>query len=176
MFKDQIRGKPDTTQVPLELDGRYRYFKGCVGALDGGHIPVRVSKMDAAPWRNRKGFHSQNVLFACDFDTFIVFIQPGYEGSAHDGTILRKAAQNGFQVPTGTHYYLADGGYSKKDRRVLVPYQKTRYHLREIADAQRRPATKEELFNLRHARLRNVIERVIGILKKRWRILRDGPE
>lgn len=59
---------------------------------------------------------------------------------------------------------------------LLVPYQKTRYHLREITDAQRWPSTKEELFNLRHARLRNCIERLIGIQKRRWRILRDGPE
>lgn len=75
-----------------------------------------------------------------------------------------------------THYYLADGGYSKTDRILLVPYQKTRYHLREISDARRRPESKEELFNLCHARLRNCIERLIGIMKRCWRILRGGPE
>ena len=33
-----------------------------------------------------------------------------------------------------------------------------------------------ELFNLRHASLRNVIERCFGVLKKRFQILKLGPE
>jgi hypothetical protein len=33
------------------------------------------------------------------------------------------------------------------------------------------PANKEELFNLRHAQARNVIERIFGVLKNRWDIL-----
>lgn len=39
-----------------------------------------------------------------------------------------------------------------------------------------RPKTKEELFNLRHATLRNVIERIFGVLKRRFRILLLAPE
>jgi len=39
-----------------------------------------------------------------------------------------------------------------------------------------RPANKEELYNLRHASLRNVIERIFGILKRRFRILLLPPE
>lgn len=34
-----------------------------------------------------------------------------------------------------------------------------------------RPQNKEELFNLRHAQARNVIERIFGVIKKRWAIL-----
>ncbi len=33
------------------------------------------------------------------------------------------------------------------------------------------PANKEELFNLRHAQARNVIERIFGVLKNWWDIL-----
>ena len=55
------------------------------------------------------------------------------------------------------------------------PNQGVRYHLREQADASSQPSTKEELFNLRHARLRNCVERLNDVLKKRWRIIRDGP-
>lgn len=101
---------------------------------------------------------------------------PGFEGSATDAAVLRKALENGLSLPQ-SDYYLADGGYTKKNRLVLVPYQRTRYHLREIADAANaRTQNKEELFNLRHARLQNVVERLIGIMKQRWRNLRDGPE
>jgi hypothetical protein len=35
---------------------------------------------------------------------------------------------------------------------------------------------KEELFNLRHAQARNVIERIFGVLKRRFRILVIPPE
>lgn len=80
----------------------------------------------------------------------------------------------GFTVPAGK-YYLADGGYSKNNRMLLVPYQRTRYHLREFKAAKQRPETKEELFNLRHAQFRNVIERLFGIIKMRWPVLKDGP-
>lgn len=34
-----------------------------------------------------------------------------------------------------------------------------------------RPRNKEELFNLRHASARNVVERIFGVVKKRWSIL-----
>ena len=39
-----------------------------------------------------------------------------------------------------------------------------------------RSVNKEELFNLRHAQARNVIERIFGVLKKRWDILNRAPQ
>ena len=39
-----------------------------------------------------------------------------------------------------------------------------------------RPVNKEELFNLRHALARNVIEHIFGVLKCRFRILLLSPE
>ena len=39
-----------------------------------------------------------------------------------------------------------------------------------------RPKNKEELFNLRHSQARNVIERVFGVFKRRFTILKLAPE
>lgn len=39
-----------------------------------------------------------------------------------------------------------------------------------------RPLTREELFNLRHASARNVVERIFGVLKGKWAILVRAPE
>jgi hypothetical protein len=39
-----------------------------------------------------------------------------------------------------------------------------------------RPASYQELFNLRHASLRNVIERIFGICKRRFRLMVAAPE
>src|SRR5215471_13726721 len=36
-----------------------------------------------------------------------------------------------------------------------------------------RPRNEKELYNLRHASLRNVIERIFGVSKKRFKILKD---
>ncbi|XP_039119042.1 uncharacterized protein LOC120255240 [Dioscorea cayenensis subsp. rotundata] len=47
-----------------------------------------------------------------------------------------------------------------------------RYHLQEQGRAQTRPSNYKELFNLRHASLRNHVERIIGILKMRFPILK----
>ena len=56
------------------------------------------------------------------------------------------------------------------------PYRGVRYHLKEQYQSQQKPENKEKLFNLHHAQLRNVIERIFGILKRRFRILRTPPE
>jgi hypothetical protein len=39
-----------------------------------------------------------------------------------------------------------------------------------------RPQSKEELFNLRHAQARNVVERIFGVLKRRFKVLVYPPE
>jgi hypothetical protein len=57
-----------------------------------------------------------------------------------------------------------------------VLYRGTRYYLREIALAGLKLTTYKELFNLRHSSLRNAIERIFGILKRRFKILNTPPE
>uniref|UniRef100_A0A803MUY1 DDE Tnp4 domain-containing protein n=1 Tax=Chenopodium quinoa TaxID=63459 RepID=A0A803MUY1_CHEQI len=50
-------------------DDRWKWFKNCLGALDGTHINVRVGDKDKVRFRNRKGEISTNVLgnyYFCD--------------------------------------------------------------------------------------------------------------
>jgi hypothetical protein len=54
----------------------------------------------------------------------------------------------------------------------LAPYHGVRYHLKEYAHGCQAPQNAKELFNHRHASLRNAIERIFGVLKKRFPILR----
>lgn len=84
---------------------------------------------------------------------------------------MNDALTKGIWRPPKDKYYLADAGYTTSPS-LLIPYPKTRYHLREQAAASKRPLTKEELFNLRHSQLRNAIERIFGVLKKKFGILR----
>ncbi len=151
----------------------YPFFEGCVGAINGSLIPISaqgLTRDELAPWRSWKGIVCQNILAAVDFNMNFRYVLSGWEGSAHNGRVLTAAREQGFEAPPEC-YYLADAGYSTNSDLLLTPYQKTRYHLREFGIASERPANKEELFNLRHAQLRNVVERVFGVFKQRFAIL-----
>lgn len=147
-------------------------LQNCIGAIDGTHVPITISGEKAAPFRNRKGTLSHNVMVVCDFDLNFTFISCGWEGSATDAKVLRSALNSGFHVPPGK-FYLVDGGYANTPY-FLAPYRGVRYHLKEFARGRHRPQNHRELFNLRHAVLRNHVERGLGILKKRFPILKVG--
>ena len=70
-------------------------------------------------------------------------------------------------------YYLVDAGFQLKTG-FLTPYRSTRYHLKEYNVHQLENA--REVFNLRHSSLRNAIERIFGVLKKRFPIITSGME
>lgn len=146
-------------------------MQNCIGAIDGTHIPITISEDKAAPYRNRKGSLSHNVMVACDFNLNFTFISCGWEGSASDAGVLRSALGRGFHVPEGK-FYLVDGGYANTPS-FIAPYRGVRYHLSEFR-SRRSYANYKELFNHRHAILRNHIERAIGVLKKRFPILKVG--
>lgn len=160
----------ETPEVLKDNPKFFAFFDRCVGALDGSHIPISVGGEEANPYGNRKGWKSQNVLAACDFSGNFVYVLAGWEGSAHDGRVLRDARNKGWKAPAEGYYYLADAGYTNTEL-TMVSYRGVRYHLQEWAKTTQRPQNAKELFNRRHSSLRNVIERVFGILKARFRIL-----
>jgi hypothetical protein len=120
-----------SSNTPPEISSNPKfasYFSNCIGALDGSHIPVTVPVADAKPFRNRKGTLSQNVLAVCNFDMTFSFVLVGWEGSAHDGRVLKDAYSRGLPMVDTNKYFLGDAGYSlTKD--VLTPYRGVRYHL-----------------------------------------------
>ena len=94
----------------------------------------------------------------------------GWEGSASDSSLWIQAFWHGaIKIPNGK-YLLGDAGFPNCQK-CLTPYQLVRHHLREWETVRLRPTTKEELFNLWHSQLRNIVERIFGILKTRFRIL-----
>jgi hypothetical protein len=115
-------------------------------------------------------------MVACDFNLNFTFISCGWEGSTSDAGVLRSAISKGFHVPEGK-FYLVDGGYAKTPE-FLAPYRGVWYHLSEFrrrrSSRSSEYADHKEIFNNRHAILRNHIERAIGVLKKRFQILKVG--
>ncbi|GMN43331.1 hypothetical protein TIFTF001_012531 [Ficus carica] len=103
-LKDEFIRPPDYTAVqPLIQEHGYKYrpwFDGCIGAIDGTHVPCVPPSENAEGWINRKGFHSHNILAACSFDMKFTYMLTGYEGSCHDARMLGEAiAFKGFPIP-----------------------------------------------------------------------------
>ncbi|XP_075499948.1 uncharacterized protein LOC142538521 [Primulina tabacum] len=127
---------------------KWKFFKSCLGALDGTYIGVQVINLDKPKYRNRKG-------------------------SVADSRVLRDAISrpNGLKVPRGC-YYLCDCGYANVES-FLAPFRKVCYHLNEWGQRSMAPANYREYFNFKHASTCNIIERAFGLLKKRWVVLRN---
>ncbi|GLT58105.1 hypothetical protein SLA2020_310270 [Shorea laevis] len=106
-------------------DGKWKWFKNCLGALDGTHIKVRVPLIDKLRYRNRKGDITTNVLGVCSRNLQFVFVLLGWKGSASDSRVLRDAIarENGLRVLVG-YYYLVDAGYTNGPG-FLAPYRGT---------------------------------------------------
>ncbi|GMN35011.1 hypothetical protein TIFTF001_042153 [Ficus carica] len=98
-----LNGHPRIIQGLISMEsGTFRAISnhGCIGAIDGTHIPCVPPSENADGWINRKGFHSQNILAACLFDMKFTYMLTGYEGSCHDARMLREAiAFKGFPIP-----------------------------------------------------------------------------
>lgn len=109
------------------------------------------------------------------FSMKFVYLYGGMEGSAHDSLVLKTAREKDFVVPRNC-YFLADAGYSSRLKCVLAPYPGVRYHLKEFEKSNKRPVNASELFNLRHAGARSVIERVFAVFKRRFRIFDRARE
>ncbi|WOH11215.1 hypothetical protein DCAR_0830695 [Daucus carota subsp. sativus] len=144
----QLMVKPGGVSPKISESTRfYPYFKDCVGAVDGTHIPAMVRGREISSYRNRHGFNSQNVLAAC---------------SAHDSKLLNDALsrRNGLELPQGIYihhyskYFLVDCGFANR-RQFLAPLRGFRYHLKDFDGEGRHPRNANELFNLRHSSLRN---------------------
>lgn len=168
---------PATSNVYMQRNfGRcWPYFKDCIGAIDGTHIPISGESITES-YRNRKGWFSQNVVACCDWEMNFTYIYAGVEGSAHDCKALFEADVNGrFRelIPEGG-FFLADAGYAPSHPKVLTPYVGTRYHLQEYKALGATPQNAKELYNLRHSSRRTVIERAFGLFKGRFKIYKGN--
>nr|KAJ0213764.1 hypothetical protein LSAT_V11C400162190 [Lactuca sativa] len=169
--------QPTCDVVPREIQEStrfYPFFKDCIGAIDGTHVRVHVPNRDAPRYRGRKGYPTINVLAACTFDLKFTYVLTGWEGTASDSRIIKNAFTRNDKliIPSGK-YCLVDGGLPHTNK-LMAPYRGVRYHLKEYS--MRGPQNSKELFNLRHASLRNTIERAFGVLKRRFPIIRSTTE
>ncbi len=132
---------------------------GCIGCIDGTLIPIRgPGGDDAELYRGRKGFFAYNVMAVCDASLLVTNLVVNWPGSAHDARIFNESRL--CETLQSGHYrgfLLGDGGYPCRSY-LLTPYANPR-------------APHEEKFNQAHIKTRNCVERMFGILKRRFNIL-----
>ncbi|XP_031503213.1 uncharacterized protein LOC116266228 [Nymphaea colorata] len=177
--KDYICRLNNDTPAKIQNDPRfYPYFKDCLGVIDSTHVPVWVPTSTHGRFRNRKGVLSQNVMAVVGFDMRFHYVMAGWEGSAEDSRVLYSALDDNvdpLQIPEGK-YYLADGDYPSIVG-LITPYCGHQYHMSELNASGSQPiTTAEELFNNRHFSLRATVERVFGLLRSRFPILKSQVE
>lgn len=145
--------------------GFYRIarFPRVIGVIDCTHIKIQSPGGPRAEiFRNRKGYFSLNCQIISDSKNIITNMVSRWPGSAHDSNILQNSAiyrrfQNN-EMDNGI--LLGDSGYPLKNF-LMTPLNNPRDR-------------GEALFNESLIRTRNVVERTIGILKRRFPILSIG--
>ena len=142
-------------------------FPTVVGAIDCTHVPVFVPKVDdVGLYLCHKGFTSINVQVVCGPDMRICHIVSRWPGSTHDSRIFDWSSIKEYMIEQRTPHgqlppdskLLGDGGYA------CMPY---------LFTPLRAPQTRPEIrYNFAHSRTRTVVERVFGVLKRRFPCLR----
>ncbi|XP_036319861.1 putative nuclease HARBI1 isoform X1 [Rhagoletis pomonella] len=139
-------------------------FPGVIGCVDGSHIKILApNKQDQHLYYNRKGFFSLNAMIICDHKMRIRYFDARYAGSGHDSLIwnisqARTILKERYDAGERRCWLLGDAGYP------LEPYIMTPY--RSAAEG-----SPEAIYNNKHAKARNIVERTIGVLKNRFRCL-----
>ncbi|XP_050316916.1 putative nuclease HARBI1 [Bactrocera neohumeralis] len=137
---------------------------GVIGCIDGTHFGLQKPTVNEHMFFNRKGYHSLNSMIICDHEYRILAIDSKYGGAAHDSFVWKHSAQRKFleeqfnQNNVKNVWLLGDSGYP------LEPWCLTPFRNPEEGSTQAR-------FNEAHSKARCVVERTIGILKGRWKIL-----
>ena len=88
---DSILVPADSTyaRVKWQLRSYAPFFDGCIGALDGTHVKLKVNKEAKVDHINRKGDVTINVCAVVDMDMHFTFVGAGKAGSVHDMPVLR---------------------------------------------------------------------------------------
>ena len=94
-FLSQMRSGTPWTSGP--------FFRDCIGAIDGSHIPAFVLESMQTRFRNQKGQISQNVLAVCSMNMEFLYMLPSWEGSVADSQVFDTAWRQDFRIPNGRY-------------------------------------------------------------------------
>ena len=144
--------------------------------IDGTHVPITKlpANIPRQCFYNRKGGRTINCQAVINASLKIVSFDCGYPGSTNDSQMLGLSSFLQLLIEIYTKYsrrfgYLADNGYPTRE------YMMTPYTAAEILRCENTEADKVQ-FNMIFSSVRQAVERVFGILQKKWYLLVVGCE
>ncbi|XP_056016608.1 uncharacterized protein LOC125677829 [Ostrea edulis] len=142
-------------------------LRGVIGSLDGTHIRLTTAPGGDRDYFNRKNFPSIQLQDVADCDMLIRDAYTGWPGCTHDARVLRNSSlfdnsENGQCVVHGK-FIIADSAYPLRNW-LVTPFRDNG----RLNAQQRR-------FNQMLSSARQIVERVYGHLKGRFRRLREIP-
>lgn len=159
---------PDNLHEVHQLFYRIAQFPSVTGCIDCTHVPIKNPGGNMAEvFRNRKRTFSINVQAISGPNMEIFDIVARWPGREHDSTIFNNSRVKArFEENDLNGYLLGDSGYP------CLPYLMT---------PLLNPITESEIrYNRAQIRTRNIVERLFGLLKRRFpclsRTLANKPD
>ena len=176
-FKSTYLGVlPSEDDILAKITNRnpmYAPFGKCIGAIDGTSIPILTKRDDCPRFRSHKtGSSSMNLVVCCNFRFKVVQAVFGIEGAACDSVVFEDFLKAKLNLDQSSPFFYLGDAIFRNSQYMVTPFRGYAYHLEDWKKGNRIPANKYELFNLRHAQLRNIIERLFGVIKNKFRILK----
>ena len=151
----------------ITISGNFKYTSGqdnIIGAIDGCHIKILKPNIRGQDYINCKSYFSILLQGICDDQKRFTDVFIGVSGKVHDASCLRISPiyqdWRNFMVD---NFLLCDTAYISRDFSFIVTPTRDNGRLQP----------GEHLRNNRICSGRVVIENCFGILKCRWRRLRD---
>lgn len=167
-FKDVVKWPDQSRRHEIATRLRRDYgIPGCVGFIDGSHIPLHKCPSFTieknASFFSRKQRYGLLILAACDHAKRFTYLQTGHYASASDfraqrSSSLHKDPHLHFSTD---EFVLGDSGFFCSLN--VIPMYRRRPHQPLEEDQQR--------FNDKVAMARVKIEHAFGVLKQRWLML-----
>ncbi|KMQ91631.1 nuclease harbi1 [Lasius niger] len=156
--------REEATRVIKEFQ-RAKGFPGVIGAANGSFIQIRAHKKDAASYICRKKYPAIHLQAVCDARSLFTYCYAGHVGFVHDARVFRNSPLAEFiQRPDeyflSNSYLLGDAAYTVHPH-VMIPFRDNGLTVRQ------------KNFNYCLSSTRMAIERALGLLKVRFRILLD---
>ncbi len=178
----------DSLQIDINDENKFRESSQDIKALtnglldgfcfiiDGTHIPIikLPANIPHQCFYNRKGGRSINCQAVINSSLEIVSFDCGYPGSTNDSQMLKISGfadlmKEIYYKYNGQYACLADNGYPLREH-MLTPYTAG-----EILSDSNSEQDKVQ-FNAIFSSVRQAVERVFGILQRKWHLLVVGCE
>ena len=136
---------------------------GCIGIIDGIHIPIKAPRHNPEQYVNRKRFHSIQLQGVCDAKRLFTDVYCAFPGSVHDARVCplyQDAEKDQSNVFSDGTYIIGDVAYPLKTW-LITGFKNTG----NLSYRHRR-------FNYMLSSKRMKIEHTFGLLKGRFRKLK----